>query len=307
MTAAHLREWARERFPLANGVFFVLLYVLVLVVGRSTVPGPITLSWRDLPGVFALWLFFLWLRVLDEHKDFENDRVAHPNRVLQRGLVTLGDLKVVGAVALVIQLGVSVWIDGGVGPVTGWLAVALIWSCLMAKEFFVRDWLRRHIIWYALSHMVVMLALVAWVATMGAATATRSAATWVLAALVYASGLAFEIGRKMRAPEDEHPLADSYTQSLGVLSATVLLSAVVGIVAVLCLAATGVVGNGISLWVPLAAIAAFIVALGVLREFHRRPTRRAAKHVEAGVGLSILAMHTVLLAAVIHARSLTWR
>lgn len=307
MTAAHLRDWARERFPLANGVFFVLLYALVLVVGRSTVPGPITLSWRDLPGLLALWLFFLWLRVLDEHKDFDNDRVAHPGRVLQRGFVTLRDLKGVGAVALVIQLGVSLWIDGGAGRVTGWWLVALVWSVLMAKEFFVSDWLRRRIIWYALSHMVVMLAIVAWVATMGAATAARSEAAWVLAALVYASGLAFEIGRKMRAPEDEHPLADSYTQSLGVPSATVLLSAVVGIVAVLSLIATGVVGNGMCLSVPLAAIAGFLVALGVLREFRRRPTPRAAKRVEAGVGLSILAMHTALLAAVIHARSLTWR
>lgn len=307
MIGTHLRDWARERFPLANGVFFVLLYLLVLVVGRSTVPGPIVLSWRDLPGLFALWLFFLWLRVLDEHKDFENDRVAHPRRVLQRGLVTLGDLKDVGAAALVIQLGVSVWIDGGAGLVTGWWLVALVWSLLMAKEFFVRDWLRRHIIWYALSHMVVMLALVAWVATMGAAAASRSRATWVLAALVYASGLAFEMGRKMRAPQDEHPLADSYTQSLGVHPATVLLSAVVGIVSVLSLVTTGVVNNGIWPGVLLAAIAGLAVALGVLREFHGRPTPRAAKRVEAGVGLSILTMHTALLAAVIHVRSVTWR
>src|SRR5262249_35034775 len=75
MTRAHLAAWARERFPLANGAFFVLMYVLALVVGRSSVSGPIVLSWRDVPGVAALWSFFFWLRVLDEHKDFENDRV----------------------------------------------------------------------------------------------------------------------------------------------------------------------------------------------------------------------------------------
>ena len=143
MSAAHLGQWARERFPLANGVFFALLYVLTLVVGRSVRPGPITLSVRDLPGLVALWLFFLWLRILDEHKDFDNDRIAHPDRVLQRGLVTLGDLRLIGAAALVIQLGISLWIDGGVGPVTGWWLLSLIWSLLMAEEFFVRGWLRR--------------------------------------------------------------------------------------------------------------------------------------------------------------------
>jgi hypothetical protein len=303
MSGAHLRAWARERFPLANGVFFALLYVLALVVGRSSVPGPIALSWRDLPGLVALWLFFLWLRVLDEHKDFANDRAAHPHRVLQRGLVTLRDLKVVGGVAIAIQLGVSVWIDSGIGVVTVWWLAALAWSLLMAKEFFVRDWLRRHIVWYAFSHMVVMLALVVWVATMGHATAPYSRATWMLAALVYASGLAFEMGRKMRAPHDEHPLADSYTQSLGVTRAVFLLAAVVGVVALLSLVTFDIAGR----WVLVAAITGFTLALVVLREFQRRPTRRAAKRVEAGVGLSILAMHASLLVSLIQLRSISWR
>src|SRR3954469_6703226 len=119
MSGKYLGHWARERFPLASGVFFVLLYVLTLVVGRSALPGPIALSLRDIPGLVALWSFFLWLRVLDEHKDFDNDLIAHPNRVLQRGLITLADLRRVGVVVLLFQLATSLWIDGGVGVVTG--------------------------------------------------------------------------------------------------------------------------------------------------------------------------------------------
>jgi 4-hydroxybenzoate polyprenyltransferase len=307
MTRAYVAAWARERFPLANGLFFVLLYVLALVVGRSAVAGPIVLSWRDVPGVAALWSFFLWLRVLDEHKDFENDRIAHPQRVLQLGLVTLGDLRVVGGAALVVQLVVSLWIDRGVGPVTLWWLAALVWSLLMAKEFFVRDWLRRHLMWYALSHMVVMLLVVAWVATMGAAVAARSPATWTLAALVFASGLAFEMGRKMRAPESEHPLADSYTQALGIRAATFVLSAVVVIVSAMAMLTTRVVSNRMPLWVVAAGVSGLVLSLGALRQFRHRPAPRAAKRVEAGVGVSILAMHGALLASVLAARSISWR
>jgi 4-hydroxybenzoate polyprenyltransferase len=307
MTRAHLAEWAHERFPLANGVFFVLLYVLALVVGRSVVSGPIVLSWHDLPGIAALWSFFLWLRVLDEHKDFENDRVAHPHRVLQRGLVTLGDLRVVGAAALVVQISLSLWIDGGIGLVTVWWLAAFVWSLLMAREFFVRDWLRRHLMWYALSHMVVMLLLVAWVATMGARVAARSPATWALAALVFASGLAFEMGRKMRAPENEHPLADSYTQALGVRAATIVLSAVIAIVLGLTMVTTVVVSERMPLWVIAAGVVGLSLALATLTQFRQRPVPGAAKRVEAGVGLSILAMHGALLASVLYARSISWR
>jgi 4-hydroxybenzoate polyprenyltransferase len=303
---AHLRDWARERFPLANGAFFALLYLLALFVGRSSRPGPIEVSWRDVPGLIALWLFFLWLRVLDEHKDFEKDRVAHPNRVLQRGLVTLKDLRVLGGITLVIQLAVSVWLDGGVGPVTGWWLVALVWSLLMAKEFFVSHWLRRHIMWYAFSHMVVMLALVGWVAMMGSPNAYHAPATWMLAVLVYASGLAFEMGRKMRAPDDEHPLADSYTQALGVRLSSVLLSLVVGLVSVLTLVTTNIVDGRIPSFMILAAVAGVILAVFVIEQFRQRPERRAATRLEAGVGVSILTMHGALLATVIQLRSIAW-
>jgi hypothetical protein len=307
MTRSHLGAWARERFPLANGVFFVLLYVLALVVGRSAVSGPIVLSWRDVPGIAALWSFFLWLRVLDEHKDFENDRVAHPHRVLQRGLVTLGNLRVVGGAAVVLQLVVSLWIDGGVGPVTLWWLAAFVWTVLMAREFFARAWLRRHLMWYAVSHMVVMPLVVAWVATMGAVVATRSPATWTLAALVFASGLAFEMGRKMRAPETEHPLADSYTQALGVPAATFVLSVVIVIVSAMTMVTAVVVSDHMPLWVVAAGVAGVALALGALRQFRHRPAPGAAKRVEAGVGLSILAMHGALLASVVSARSVSWQ
>jgi UbiA prenyltransferase family len=303
---AHLRDWARERFPLANGAFFALLYLLALFVGRSANPGPIEVSWRDLPGLVALWSFFLWLRVLDEHKDFESDRIAHPDRVLQRGLVTLKDLRVLGGVALVIQLVVSVWLDRSIGVVTGWWLVSVVWSLLMAKEFFVREWLRRHIMCYAFSHMVVMLPLVAWVASMGSPDAYRAPSTWMLASLVYASGLAFEMGRKIRAPDDEHPSADSYTQSLGIGLATLVLGVVVAIVSALTLVTTSVVDGRIPPFMIVAAAAGAVLAVAMIHRFRQQPGRRAAKRVEAGVGVSILAMHGALLATVIQLRSVAW-
>jgi hypothetical protein len=36
----------------------------------------------------------------------------------------------------------------------------------MGKEFFIADWLTRHLTWYAVSHMMVMPLIVWWLANM---------------------------------------------------------------------------------------------------------------------------------------------
>src|SRR5687768_5543739 len=239
-----LGAWMRDRFPARNAVFFAVFYATALLVARAADgDGPMTVSARDLACFPAVWCFFLMLRVFDEHKDFEADAIAHPGRVLQRGLITLKHLRVVGLLAIAVQLGTSLWLDGGIGPVTTWWLAALGWSALMAREFFVRDWIRRHLIVYALSHIVVMGIVAMWIAAMGSPNAMRSAGPWSFAALSILAGLAFEIARKIRAPEQEHPLADSYTQALGVPAASWLLVAVVCAAALAALALTAVVSG----------------------------------------------------------------
>src|SRR4051812_1404882 len=155
--SAALLEWQRERFPLRNGIFFAVFYASALLVGRASVSGgAVAVGMRDVAGFAALCAFFLLLRVFDEHKDFAADAAAHPERALQRGLVTLDQLKFIGVVAAAIQLGASLWLDAGIGQVTLWWVAALVWSALMAKEFFASDWIRHRILLYAFSHMLVM-------------------------------------------------------------------------------------------------------------------------------------------------------
>ena len=301
-----LGAWMRERFPARNAVFFAVFYMTALLVARATAggPGAVTLSLRDIAGFLAVWCFFLMLRVFDEHKDFEADAVAHPQRVLQRGLITLRDLKLVGIVAIGVQLGVSLWFDRGVGPVTAWWAAAFAWSTLMAREFFVREWIRRHLVVYALTHIVVMVMIAMWIATMGSPRAAVASAPWAFAALSLFAGLAFEIARKMRAPEQEHPMADSYTQALGVHAASGLLLGVVVAAGMAALGLTALLTGRVGL-VALATLGAAVVmaALPITR-FWSQPTPAAAKRSEAAVGIAALATHVVVIAALISAYGL---
>ncbi len=292
-----LAAWMRERFPVRNAVFFAVFYATALLVARAPAGGggPVMLSLRDLAGYAAVWCFFLMLRVFDEHKDFDADAVAHPTRVLQRGLITLRELRRVGAVAIAIQVGVSVWFDGGVGPVTAWWAAAFAWSLLMAREFFVRQWIRQRLIVYAISHILVMAIIAMWIAVMGSPRASLAAAAWGFAVLSLFAGLAFEIARKMRAPEEEHPMADSYTQALGIRAASALL---LGTVVGAAVAAVGVVsllvgGIGIASIVTVAA-AVGLAARAVMR-FHAAPTPATARRSETAVGIAALATHGVVV------------
>ena len=298
--------WMNERFPLRNGLFFVLLYVTTVVVARASMSDTVALTVHDVLGVAALWSFFLLLRVLDEHKDFAADTIAHPERVLQRGLVTLSHLRAVGAYAVALQLVVSLWLDRGIGAVTLWWLAALGWSALMAREFFVPAWLRRHLLVYAVSHMAVMPLLVGWVATMGANGATRRPVVWALAALVFLAGFVFEVARKIRSPEDERPAADSYTRALGVRGASTLLASLALL--------TFIVALVVARWfsqagVPAAATTAALSvgAAAAALWFGRRPTRRQAKLAEAAAGLSIMAAHVMVVVAVSSVREIVWR
>jgi 4-hydroxybenzoate polyprenyltransferase len=306
-----LLAWARERFPPRNAVFFAGLYVTALAVGRAAAApgaaaaGPVTLGWGDAPGFVAVWAFFLVLRVCDEHKDFAADAVAHPGRVLQRGLVTLGDLRALGAAAVALQLGVSVWRDGGLGAAAAWWLAAAGWSALMAREFFAPAWLRRRLVAYALTHMLVMPLVVAWISAMAAPGAPRTPAAAACAGLAFAAGLAVEVARKLRAPADERPMADSYTAALGVRRAAGLLVAALAASAVAALVLTRLVAGAAGGW-PAAVVAGATVAatLAVLA-FARTPTRRAMRRAEAAAGVAVLTGHAVVLAALAAARGVT--
>jgi len=308
MRTRWMLAWLEERFPLRNGLFFVLLYVTTVLVARMSVSATaVSLTVRDLVGVGALWSFFLVLRVFDEHKDYAADAIAHPDRVLQRGLVTLAQLRVLAGCAIAFQLTVSLWFDGGVGTITAWWAGAMLWSIIMAREFFAKVWLRRHLVIYALSHMAVMLVLVAWVASIGASTAWRQPIVWMFAGLVFLAGLVFEIARKIRAPDDERPMADSYTRALGTRLAPALLAVLAAVTSLIAVVLARCIAAPLSAVVPGVIGAFTTLAVFAAARFAVHPTRGRAKLAEAVAGLSIMAAHTMIVAAVVSVRTIVWR
>ena len=149
-----------ERFPpvpqliLMTLIFIAAVWMppVLLDEGRFGPYGPI--SWGALAAAFVgALLFIVRLRLNDDVKDADADRIENPTRPIPRGLVTERELDVTALLILLIEAALM-WQVGTLTFVC-WL-VAAVWSLFMRAEFFVPDWLDRHVAMFAISHMVVM-------------------------------------------------------------------------------------------------------------------------------------------------------
>jgi 4-hydroxybenzoate polyprenyltransferase len=302
----HFGEYLQERFPLqVNGLLIVSCFSANYMLASAAVAPqePIRLGWRFAAGCVALLLMFFHMRVIDEHKDYEQDRIVHPQRVLSRGLVTLGLLGRLGLIGVALELVLSAML--GIPALIACLALLGI-SWLIYNEFFAGAWLGRHLLVNALVHLVVMPAysLYAFSAATQRHPWTAPAPVLLYAWVSYCVGFAYELARKTRAPSDERAGLITYSAVMGPHAPAGL--------ALLAL----VVAGGISVAVGLllrfetwyhASVGGLllIVTLGIAR--YRWDTRRAtAAQLQVLAGLFIFAFDVLAAAQLIRLHGVTW-
>jgi 4-hydroxybenzoate polyprenyltransferase len=296
--ARRLYAYLAERFPpLGHGVLIAAYYSSNQFLARTlTHPGArMHYDASTLLGALTLLCFFFHLRVFDEHKDYDEDRVHYPQRILQSGLVTLRDLKLLGGVAIGAEIVLSLL--GGAAAFVAWLA-AFLFSVLMLKEFFARDWLKRHFLVYATSHLLVMPLLSLMVFSFATGRWPWEAPFWFLVYAWVGFFVTFnwEVSRKIRAPEDEIEGVDTYTRVFGTYGAAwiVLLIRVIdtGLVAL--------VGWHLELspWFYAALVALFLVCLVGFFQYRFQTSRKTAKRMEVYAGMYIIAFDVILAVAI---------
>ena len=288
--------WAylQERFPLqANGVLIVSYFTANYLLARGALWGaePLQISWRFLAGCVVLLFMFFHIRIIDEHKDYEQDLIVHPKRVLSRGLVTLTQLRRIGFLVVAAELILS--------ALLGWPSlvlclVLLTISWLIFKEFYIGEMLSRNLLLNALLHMLVMPLYSLFVFTVASGLFPTSAPEAVLlyAWVSYGVGLGYELSRKTRAPQDERPGLITYSAVMGPYPA-----------AFAALAAL-LFSGGISLrvgfllhfgaWYHLSVgLLLLVVAVGVLH-FRLQTNTDTAAHLPLYAGLFIFAFDILL-------------
>ena len=293
--ASRFLAWMHERFPFANALLFFILYLTTAAVARAVLDHEIELSPRDLISCLVTWSFFLLLRVFDEHKDYELDCKNHPQRVLQSGLITLKHLKVAGIISIVAQISWSLWLDKGIGA-TGcaWLMM-FVWTCLMGKEFFIAEWLNRHLTWYAVSHMLVMPLIVWWLANLAIPGVALSLPLISLMCLAFVSGFCFEITRKTKGPEEERDSIESYSRIFGTRGSAFVVIGLVTMMVLNQLWLIDLLAGYFPWWAVLVLVAFYALSLRQLATFLRAPSAAARGKNEAMVALTMLAGYAVLI------------
>ena len=218
---ARLRAYLAERFPLLGHGLLIVSYCSSnqFLARRLTAPdGPMRYDWHSLAAGAVILCFFFHLRVFDEHKDYAEDCRFHPERLLQRGVFTLGELRILGLGAIVVQAVIATL--SGAGALVAWL-LAFGWSLLMLREFFVSAWLKAHFLLYTMSHMLVMplLALLVYSLATGRPPWTAPAWFWLYSFVGFFVTLNWEISRKIRAPADEIAGLTTYSTIFGTYGA----------------------------------------------------------------------------------------
>ncbi len=289
-----LSAYLAERFPLlGHGILIAAYYSSNQFLARVlTEPGrPMHYDLSSLFGALTLFLFFFHLRVFDEHKDYAEDLVHYPQRVLQSGVVTLRDLKVLGGIAIAAEIVLSA--IRGPAALVAWLA-AFLFSLLMLKEFFAREWLKRHFLVYATSHLLVMplLSLMVFSFATGRWPWEAPPWYWMYAWVGFFVTFNWEVSRKIRAPEDEIEGVDSYTRIFGTYGAAY----VVLLIRVIDTALVALVGwhLGVSVWFYAALVALFLVCLIGFFQYRFQTNRKTAKRMETYAGMYIIAFDLIL-------------
>lgn len=291
---ARLRAYTQERFPLFSHICMVIIYFLAnqflaQILGRPN--EPLQIGWFTLLGTIFLFCVFFHLRVFDEHKDYVDDCKHYPDRILSRGLITLTHLKILAIIAIVIEF-VCAWVSGWSAIVA--VTVAIFFSWVMLHEFFVKTWLKRHFIIYAISHMLIMPLLTA---TIFSFTMRRPfwEAPWLFWAYAAADFFAFanwEISRKIKLPEDEIDGVESYSKTFGMYKAAF----VVLVLRILNTVLAWIVGIYLNLgsFYYIGLIVLFLITCFGLLQFRLNTTRKSAKRLEAYGGAYIILFYLVL-------------
>jgi 4-hydroxybenzoate polyprenyltransferase len=176
---------------------FILLSLNLLLKGVINFPA-------SLLGFLSLFTFIIELRLMDEYKDYEKDKIANPTRPLPRGLISLPEC--LGMIYLFLG---ALWIFAlSAALLFNWKAglfqaLVNIWLYLMYKEFFVGKNLSNHPLTYATTHQIIIVPILFFIVALIDPTQIFSHITFGLSFILLGSFYTYEVGRKLNPNADK--------------------------------------------------------------------------------------------------------
>lgn len=214
--------YQKERFPFFAYGLMVFTFAFSAMSYSKILRNDYNFSPKTyILGALISFGFFFLLRLFDEFKDAKEDAQFRPYRAVPRGLVSFLELKILICIIIVSQAIINIFFL----PKMLWIWILVIcFMLVMAKEFFIRDWLKKHPIAYLISHMMVMPVFDFYTTGLD----WNMSGNWLPKGLVFflvvtfLNGVVIEIGRKIRAKEAEEVGVETYSFLWGEKKSTII-------------------------------------------------------------------------------------
>lgn len=194
----------KERYPLIARfllgviVFGEIYFIILLNYGVLE----FRLGMQELTGAYTVFAFLLWLRIADDLKDFETDKVLFPDRPLASGRVYKKDIIIACVFFQVIAVVLNIIFMNNLL----FFAILYGYGFLMRNWFFQRAKIQPNLIAALITHnpvqMIVNLYIISFTVIkyqLNPFSITTLLTLWTL----YFPALIWEVSRKIRAPKDE--------------------------------------------------------------------------------------------------------
>jgi hypothetical protein len=276
--------YTNERFPLIPALILamVVYYASYFWGGFIVHDNPIE-PLKSIAGFFVIFLIMFHIRIFDEHKDYERDIVAYPERLLSRGIVTLKDLRKLLAFILVLEAVLSIYL--GIAQFVIWLAI-FVYTVLMLKDFFIPEFLDRHMGLYILSHQISVPMMLSLGFSQRSPQLDNPMPLLLLFTAAMLASITFEISRKIWPEEREHELADSYSKSWG-RGHAVIINQIIAITST-CLMTYVYLSTGRGLIPTIVQSSLFMLFLAAGIIFIKKPAIKTSKALEGMGALFVL-------------------
>lgn len=283
--------YQKERFPLlGHGLLVTAFSFSAMSYSRICRGAAGFVDTRFfITGIATTVTLFLLVRIFDEFKDREDDARYRRQLPVPRGLVSLRELAWVGAFTIVFQI----VINAVFFPKMFLLyALVIAYLCLMGKEFFVAEWLKKHQFWYVVSHMLIIPLVDMYASGLDWLMAGAEAPKGLLFffAVSFMNGIVLEIGRKIRTPENEE--FNTYSTMMGASKATKLWLLILFITLGFAIAACYYAGYGAWGFGILGCIFVLCCVPGLL--FLAKENKRRSKLIEYASALWTIGMYLSL-------------
>lgn len=285
-------QFTKERFEPRSHITMIIVFLAAHILIANSISSA-KVNFTDILLLFiGVLSFYFKLRLYDEVKDFDLDVIINQHRPLPRGLLHHRDMYI--GMILCIFIEILTFSSRGTAPLLA-MILAISYSLIMFKEFFMAEKIRPYLTSYALIHTIVTtflsFAIFSFLTKMSLFEVVKnpsllffSLANWLLFNI-------FEFGRKTFASSEERLNVDTYSSLFGRTGAVILVATQALMAHFLSLY---IVGTNLKILFPGFAILLLLLTFLSIR-YIVTDHQSAAKHYRVFSSIYIVVFYIIII------------